>query len=88
MGPPTLTFQQNLQSFRPRRSAANIPSDVEVRVYDYEAAEVVVGSAPLKTGTAKLDDDPDPVGVGWFVHRPAVPDPDAAANPRLAESWA
>jgi phage protein D len=59
-GPPTLTFQQNLQSFRPRRSAANIPADVEVRVYDYEKAEVVVGSSPLKTGTAKLDDDPDP----------------------------
>ncbi|MGZ4674206.1 MAG: phage baseplate assembly protein V [Ilumatobacteraceae bacterium] len=59
-GPPTLTFQQNLQWFRPRRSAANIPSDVEVRVYDYKAAEVVVGSAKLKTGTAKLDDDPDP----------------------------
>nr|MDP9463792.1 phage baseplate assembly protein V [Actinomycetota bacterium] len=71
MGPPTLTFQQNLQSFRPRRSAANIPSDVEVRVYDYEAAEVVVGSAPLKTGTAKLDDDPDPEALaGSFTGLP------------------
>ena len=59
-GPPKLTFQDNLQSFRPRRSAANIPSEVEVRVYDYEKADVVVGTAPLKTGTAKLDDDPDP----------------------------
>ncbi len=59
-GPPTLTFQQNMLTFRPRRSAANITKDVEVRVYDYETAEVVVGSAPLKTGTAKLDDDPDP----------------------------
>ena len=62
-GPPTLTFQQNLQWFRPRRSAANIPKDVEVRVYDYKQAEVVVGSAPLKTGTAKLDDDPDPAAL-------------------------
>ncbi|MEO7370655.1 MAG: hypothetical protein ABIZ69_07330, partial [Ilumatobacteraceae bacterium] len=69
--PPTLTFQQNLQSFRPRRSAANIPSDVEVRVYDYETAEVVVGSAPLKTGTAKLDDDPDPGALaGSFMGLP------------------
>jgi hypothetical protein len=68
-GPPTLTFQQNLQSFRPRRSAANIPSEVEVRVYDYEKADVVVGTAPLKTGTAKLDDDPDPQGTRRIVHR-------------------
>ena len=70
-GPPTLTFQQNLQSFRPRRSAANIPSEVEVRVYDYEKAEVVVGTAPLKTGTAKLDDDPDPQALaGSFTGLP------------------
>ena len=70
-GPPTLTFQQNLQSFRPRRSAANIPSEVEVRVYDYEKADVVVGTAPLKTGTAKLDDDPDPQALaGSFTGLP------------------
>lgn len=70
-GPPTLTFQQNLQWFRPRRSAANIPKDVEVRVYDYKQAEVVVGSAPLKTGTAKLDDDPDPGALaGSFTGLP------------------
>jgi phage protein D len=70
-GPPTLTFQQNLQSFRPRRSAANIPSEVEVRVYDYEKAEVVVGTAPLKTGTAKLDDDPNPQALaGSFTGLP------------------
>ncbi|MEP7111667.1 MAG: phage baseplate assembly protein V [Ilumatobacteraceae bacterium] len=70
-GPPTLTFQQNLQSFRPRRSAANIPAEVEVRVYDYEKAEVVVGTAPLKTGTAKLDDDPDPGALaGSFTGLP------------------
>ena len=76
-GPPTLTFQQNLQSFRPRRSAANIPSDVEVRVYDYQQAEVVVGSAPLKTGTAKLDDDPDPAALaGSFTGLPfPIPSP-------------
>lgn len=64
MAPPTLTFQQNLKSFRPRQSAANLPTDVEVRVYDYKAAEVVVGSAPLVTGTAKLKTgDPDPANL-------------------------
>jgi phage protein D len=62
-GPTTLTFQDNLQSFRPRRTAANLCSDVEVRVYDYQKAEVVVGSAPMKTGTAKLKDDPDPAAL-------------------------
>ena len=70
-GPPKLTFQDNLQSFRPRRTAANIPSEVEVRVYDYEKAEVVVGTAPLKTGTAKLKDDPDPEALaGSFTGFP------------------
>jgi phage protein D len=62
MGPPTLTFQDNLMWFRPRMSAGNLPEQVEVRVYDYEAAEVVVGQADLKTGTAKIEsEDPDPV---------------------------
>lgn len=70
-GPPTLTFQQNMQQFRPRRSAANITKDVEVRVYDYKQAEVVVGSAPLKTGTAKLTHDPDPAALaGAFTGLP------------------
>ena len=76
-GPPTLTFQDNLVWFRPRRSAANIPSKVEVRVYDYKAAEVVVGTADLKTGTAKLDHDPDPAALaGSFSGLPiAIPSP-------------
>jgi hypothetical protein len=74
-GPPTLTFQDNLIWFRPRRSAANIPKEVEVRVYDYKAAEVVVGKADLATGTAKLDDDPDPPALaGSFSGLPfAIP---------------
>ena len=40
-------------------------------MYDYEKAEVVVGSSPLKTGTAKLDDDPDPQALaGSFTGLP------------------
>ncbi|MEO5724522.1 MAG: hypothetical protein ABIQ39_11190, partial [Ilumatobacteraceae bacterium] len=70
-GPPTLTFKQNLMWFRPRRSAANIPGEVEVRVYDYKAAEVVVGKTALATGTAKLGNDPDPQALaGSFTGLP------------------
>src|SRR4029079_10062576 len=40
--------------------------------YDYEKADVVVGTAPLKTGTAKLDDDPDPQALaGSFTVLPS-----------------
>ena len=53
-----LTFKKNLISFRPRVSSSGQVTDVEVRVWDPESAKVVVGSAPIKTVTAKLKDDP------------------------------
>jgi uncharacterized protein involved in type VI secretion and phage assembly len=55
---PTLTFRKNLLSFRPRLSSAGQVTDVEVRVWDPENAKVVVGSAPVKTVSATLKDDP------------------------------
>jgi phage protein D len=55
---PKLTFRQNLLSFRPRLSSAGQVTDVEVRVWDPKSALVVVGSAPVRTGTAKLKDNP------------------------------
>jgi phage protein D len=57
-GAPTLTFKKNLISFRPRVSSSGQVTDVEVRVWDPESATVVVGSAPVKTVTAKLKHDP------------------------------
>jgi phage protein D len=57
-GGTTLTFKKNLLSFWPRLSSSGLVTDVEVRVWDPESAAVVVGSAPVKTVTAKLSDDP------------------------------
>ena len=55
----TLTFKQNLITFLPRISAANITPDVEVRVWDPKTARVAVGTADAKTGTATIDgEDP------------------------------
>lgn len=54
----TLTFKDNLHTFLPRMSAANLTPDVEVRVWDAKAAAVVVGRSDAVTGTATVDDDP------------------------------
>lgn len=54
-----LTFRQNLYTFLPRLSAANITPSVEVRVWDPKAARVVVGKSDAATGTATIDgEDP------------------------------
>ena len=57
-GDTTLTFKKNLIAFYPRLSSSGQVTDVEIRVWDPETAAVVVGSAPIKTATAKLKDDP------------------------------
>jgi phage protein D len=57
-GGATLTFKKNLIAFWPRLSSSGLVTDVEVRVWDPESAAVVVGSASVKTVTAKLPDDP------------------------------
>lgn len=49
-----LTFKDNLLSFFPRVSAANLTPDVEVRVWDPKSAKAVVGKASAATGTATL----------------------------------
>jgi phage protein D len=73
-----LTFKDNLITFLPRISAANITPDVEVRVWDAKAARVAVGSAPAKTGTAKIDGQ-DPAALaksfkgGLFPALPSLP---------------
>jgi phage baseplate assembly protein gpV len=53
-GGSTLTFKQNLVTFLPRISAANITPNVEVRVWDPKSARVAVGTADAKTGTATI----------------------------------
>ncbi|WP_326948732.1 phage baseplate assembly protein V [Amycolatopsis sp. NBC_01307] len=54
----TATFKEDLLSFAPRVSAANLPSKVEVRVWDPDTTKTVVGEAKLSTRTADLDQGP------------------------------
>lgn len=51
-----LTFRENLYTFLPRVSAANLTPDVEVRVWDAKSAKVAVGTAEAKSGTATIED--------------------------------
>ncbi|HEV2779749.1 MAG TPA: phage baseplate assembly protein V [Actinophytocola sp.] len=55
LGSSKLTFKDNLLTFLPRISAANITPDVEVRVWDPKAARVAVAKTDAATGTATID---------------------------------
>jgi phage protein D len=75
-GPAVLTFKEGLLAFFPRVSAAGLTPDVEVRVWDPDAAQVVVGSAPLVTGTATIaGQDPAALARRSGGPAPAVPLP-------------
>jgi phage protein D len=56
LGGGKLTFRDNLHTFLPRISAANLTPDVEVRVWDAKSARVAVGTSDAKTGTATIED--------------------------------
>ncbi|MCB5164596.1 VgrG-related protein [Streptomyces bambusae] len=64
---PTLTFRDNLLSFRPRLVAPEmLPDQVEVRTWDEENTEVVVATAPVRPVT------PD-AGAATAPSAPALP---------------
>ena len=75
----TLTFKDNLHTFLPRMSAANLTPDVEVRVWDAKSAEVVVGRSDSTTGSADVDDKPKALaesfsdGISLPIPIPAPP---------------
>jgi phage protein D len=73
-----LTFRQNLYTFLPRISAANITPSVEVRVWDPKAARVVVGKSDAATGTATIKgEDPKKLATtftdGMLPSLPSLP---------------
>lgn len=71
-----LVFRQNLISFLPRVSAANITPDVEVRMWDPKTARVVVSKAPAKSGTAQLSGQ-DPAALARSFTDGLLPSPPA-----------
>jgi Type VI secretion system/phage-baseplate injector OB domain len=55
LGSDKLMFKDNLLSFFPRISAANITTEVEVRMWDSKDARVVTAKADAASGTATID---------------------------------
>jgi phage protein D len=77
LGSSKLTFKDNLRTFLPRVSAANITPDVEVRVWDPKDARVAVAKADAASGTATIDgQEPATLAKSFtdgFVSLPSMP---------------
>ncbi|HKC27798.1 MAG TPA: phage baseplate assembly protein V, partial [Jatrophihabitans sp.] len=73
-----LNYMDNLYTFYPRISAANITPQVEVRFWDGKGARVVSSNTDVKTGTATIDDE-DPADLansftdGFLPSLPSLP---------------
>jgi hypothetical protein len=83
-----LVFKQNLFTFLPRISAANITPDVEVRVWDPKTARVAVGKNDASTGTAQIKgEDPKALAnsfTGGLLPIPSLPSlPQIPGLPKL-----
>jgi hypothetical protein len=71
-----LTFKENLITFLPRVSGANLTASAEVRVWDPKSARVVVGTSPAASGTAKLS-GADPAALAGKFTDGLLPSPPA-----------
>jgi phage protein D len=88
LGSGKLTFGKNLLWFKPRLSAANIVPEVEVRVWDPKAGEVVSSKHDIESGTAHLSKSAkDLAGMfdGPFAGLPFTP-PSIPGLPSLGPS--
>jgi phage protein D len=76
-----LTFKDNLHTFLPRLSAANLTPDVEVRVWDPKDARVAVATVDAATGSASIKgQDPAKLAKSFsdeFLSLPSIPTPPA-----------
>ncbi|MFJ3977812.1 VgrG-related protein [Streptomyces sp. NPDC090021] len=69
-GQPQLEFRDNLLTFLPRITGAELAPRVEVRTWNPATATVVVGRAPLASGTAELDETDVQELAGAFAGGP------------------
>jgi hypothetical protein len=79
LGGPKVTFKDNLLTFLPRLTGANLTTDVEVRFWDPDEAKAVTKTVSVRSGTADLKQKPadlagsfglaNPLGVAL----PAIP---------------
>jgi hypothetical protein len=77
-----LTFKDNLLTFLPRISAANITPDVEVRVWDPKGARVAVATADAATGTATIKDQ-EPADLANSFTDGLIPIPKLPSIPQI-----
>ena len=82
-GGTELTFKEDLITFLPRITGANISPEVEVRVWDPKKAEVVVGKAKAETGTASVADDPADLAKSFGGFQLPIPIPPLPSIPGL-----
>jgi phage protein D len=93
-GAPKLTFKDNLLTFLPRVSGANLTSEVEVRFWDAENAEAVTATTAIRSETAKLDDEPadlaDAFGMAGPLGAilPSIPGLPSFGTPPSAKAFA
>ncbi len=79
----TLMFKDNLLSFFPRISAANITTEVEVRMWDSKDARVVTARADAASGTATIDGQEPGRLAGAFTDGFLPPLPSVPALPPI-----
>jgi phage protein D len=78
-----LMFKDNLLSFFPRISAANLTTEVEVRMWDAKDARVVSAKADAASGTATIDGQEPKQLAGSFTDGFAPPLPSLPALPPI-----
>ena len=70
LGAHKLTFKDNLLTFLPRVSGANLTSEVEVRFWDQEQAKPVTATTGVRSGTAGLSDEPAKLAESFGLASP------------------
>jgi uncharacterized protein involved in type VI secretion and phage assembly len=65
--PISMTFRQDLRSFRPRLTAGNLASEVEVRVWDPAQATVIASQTATAAGSASLTGHEPATIAGTFA---------------------
>jgi uncharacterized protein involved in type VI secretion and phage assembly len=70
LGGPKLTFKDNLLTFLPRVSGANLTTDVEVRFWDPDEAKAVTKTVGVRSGTADLKQKPADLAGSFGLANP------------------
>jgi uncharacterized protein involved in type VI secretion and phage assembly len=70
LGGPKLAFKDNLLTFLPRVTGANLTTDVEVRFWDPDEAKAVSKTVLVRSGTASLSSEPAQLAGSFGLANP------------------